>query len=200
VLAAEILFDAITQAAASLPAIDRIDAGQEPLSTEVRIHDFLAGGEREPWVLIIKHTDDFTHPLFGDTYTCIEFSLALLGISPTLPEYLDLVAAHAAPCLDHQRFCFGVSTTWDPDTGDIGIYGQLRVHDQDRSTLVAQVRDHIRSVVALVYLVSFRLWQLHLRRRVPDIETAEKIAEESHTQMLQLLNAEPPPPVDAEPL
>ena len=145
-------------------------------------------------MLVVKYTDDFLHPLFGDRYPCIEFSLALLGITPTLAEYLDLVAAHAAPCLDHQRFCFGVSTTWEPDTGDIGIYGQFRVADQTRGTLIAQVRDHLRSVVALVYLVSFRIWQLQLRRRVPDLDTADKVVEQAHTQMLELLNAEPPEP------
>lgn len=184
-------FETVRTAAASLRMVEQVDACDDPLMVKLQILDFLPGGPREPWVVEVKRTESFVHPFFGERYACIELSLAFMIIHPDVPGYLDRVAVHAASCLDHQRFCFGASSHWNPDTGQLAIYGQLRLWDQPQSTLIAELHARLRDVIALTYLISFRIWQLQLRRQMPETMSTPVI-EETHNQMLDLLGAAPP--------
>jgi hypothetical protein len=187
-----LFFENLRTAAASLRAVERVDACDDLDRVELRVIDFLPGPDRAPWVIEARRVHDFIHPLFGDRHACIEISLPLMLIQPHMPGYLEQVAAHAAPCLDHQRFCLGASVTWDPDTGQLAIYSQLRLWDQPQSVLIAELGERLRAVVALAYLTSFRVWQLRLRRQVPD-QVSDPIVGQAHEHMLELLGATPPP-------
>jgi hypothetical protein len=191
-----LFFETLRTAAAGLRAVERVDACDDLDRVELRVTDFLPGflpgSENQPWVVEARRVHDFVHPLFGDRHACIALSLPLLVIQPHRPGYLEQVAAHAAPCLDHQRFCLGASVTWDPDTGQLAIYSQLRLWDQPQSVLIAELAERLRAVVALAYLTSFRVWQLQLRRQVPD-QVSDPIVGKAHQQMLELLGAAPPP-------
>lgn len=154
------------------------------------VADFLPGGEATPWNIAVSLRESFVHPLFGDRYACVELFLPLLTIAPDLPGYLDIVAANAAPCLDHQRYCFGANVTWEPDTGQLAIHGQVRLWEQPHTVLVAQLRERLRDMIALVYMTSFRIWQLQLRRRVNE-ELSDPVVTETWTRMMELLGAAP---------
>lgn len=186
-----LFFESVCEAGAGLRTIERVETTDDIGRIDIHVLDFLPGGEGQPWVVTVRHSEDFVHPLFGDRYPCIELSLAVMTIDPALPEYLSLVSASAAPCLDHQRFCFGAGVTWNPDTGLLAIYAQLRVGEKPRTVLVAELRERLRAVIALVYLMSFRIWQLQLRRRVPE-DTSDPVVADTWQRMLELLDATPP--------
>lgn len=178
-------------AAAGLDAVQDVEASDDPNQMNVAVLDFLPGSEEKPWIIEVKRSDDFAHPLFGERYPCIELSLALMAIPPHMPGYLDLVAANAAPCLDHQRFSFNAHATWDPDTGQLALYSQVRLREQAQHTLVAELGDRLRDMTALAYLISFRIWQLQLRRELPP-EATDPVVQKAHERMLGLLGATPP--------
>lgn len=186
-----LFFETVRTAAAGLRAVERVDACDDLDRVELRIIDFLPGPDDEPWVVEARRSDRFIHPLFGDRHSCIELTLPFLIIPPHTPGYLEQVAVHAAPCLDHQRFCPGASAGWDPDTGQIVIYGQLRLCDQPQTVLITELGERLRAVVALAYLSAFRVWQLGLRRKFPD-RASDAMVAAAHQQMLDLLGAAPP--------
>lgn len=188
----ELLYDTISQALAGMETVERLDVGDDPNELELVITDFLPGGEEAPWVARITRSEDFVHPLLGDRYPCIEFALPLMAVPPDIPGYLDIIGANAGPCLDHQRFCFGASVTWEPDSGQIAIYSQLRLVQRSTTDLVTELNDRLRNLVALVYLTSFRIWQLQLRHKVPGA-TSDPVIETVWRRMMALLGAPQPP-------
>ena len=188
----ELLFyETVHTAALSLRAVEEIRATDDIHRLELQVVDILPDREQEPWQLRIEQQSRFRHSLFGTEYPCIELSLPLWIIQPQMPGYLELVAASAAPCLDHQRFTHTASVTWDPDSGQMAVYSQLRQWEQAQTTLIARLTEHVRDVVALAYLTSFRMWQLRFRQQVPEA-VSDPVVEKVHRQMMDLIGADPP--------
>ncbi|MCB9763699.1 MAG: hypothetical protein H6739_28275 [Alphaproteobacteria bacterium] len=156
----------------------------------VRVRDLLPDTDPDPWELYVRWTEDFAHPLFGERYPCVELALAVLATDPAHPDYHDVIAAYSAPVLDHQRYVFGPSVGWDVDGGQLTAYAQVRDRGQGQALLGAELRDQLRSMVALIYLISFRVWQIEVRRRHPD-GVRDVVVEAIWASLLQSLGGAP---------
>lgn len=185
----------VEEAMRPLQMVEAASEGGVDHILDFAVRDFLPDGAGAPWSLRVSHRPTAVHPLFGDRMPCVDIALPLMTVDPREEAALDIVAAHAAPCLDHQRFCPGASVQWDPDTGRIGAFGRVRLWDQSPDALTVAVTERARSVVALAYLFAYRVWQLRTRHaaRAAGAPARSTEADEArlHARMLALLDADP---------
>lgn len=171
-------------AASPLAMVEAVEYGAD--GARVFVTDCIPGGGKTPWCIEIREHADFDHPLFGPSGPHLDFALPLLSLDPLLPDYLDRVAGHAAPCLDHQRFALGAQLTWEPDSGQFAVRALLATDGLTPEQQLPRVRQRIRAVGALALLTAFRVWQLALRRDLPESQTDPMVQAVWNQMMAQI--------------
>lgn len=181
------LLTLIRTVCSGIPAVEGVAPGP-PLEGEaseivITVADFIPGEEGDPWEVRTAFTPNFVHPLFDETYDCIEISLGMAELDPDAEGYARAAAAYCLPFADKQRFCPGVSVHWNPEGGQFYLYTQVRVGDQPKALLLAETEDRLRATIALAYLDSFTLWQTQAAELLP-ADTRDAIIDDVHGRML----------------